>query len=249
MKFSKQIRFLFFLFVILVAFNYIMTHQEIYSDDLTNGNAYKTSLNKIKNSINSNKCSCRANEHIKITENLPDNDSIVFNILKNNISTLSYSILREDLLNSGISCSPFKAFRRGPNLKVISYSIFGTNRIYYRYLKSIIKGAKEIYPGWTIRVFHDENLSEREICDLECFKNEENGEIFDNIDFCNIHAMVYVKWSPSYLIKTFWRWLPIGDIFVDYILSRDTDSCLVERERDAVDAWLNSKKLFHLMRG
>jgi hypothetical protein len=244
-------RFLIFLCIMIIAYNNFFVRQEIDSDSLSSGNANKIDLNKIKQRIDSNKCSCRSNEQIKITENSVsgETDSINFDVQKNNFSKISYTISRHDFLNSGISCSPFKALRRGPNLKVISYSIFGTNRIYYRYLKSIIKGAKEIYPGWIIRVYHDENLGEKEICELECFKNEDTNKVYDNIDFCNINEIPYESWSPNFLIKTFWRWLPIGDMFVDFILSRDTDSCLIEREKDAVDVWLKSNKLFHLMRG
>jgi len=234
------------LFLLVVLFYYLLRRVIDFSNDLTNGNAYQISINKAIQSINLNKCSCRADEHITY---LQKNGNIYLNISKKNISILNYSIPRQDLINSGMSCSSFKTLRRGPNSKVISYSLFGKDRIYYRHLKSIIKGAKKIYPEWIIRVFHDGNLSEKEICDLECFKNEKSGEFFDNIDFCDIHDLAYKNWSPNGLIKTFWRWLPIGDIFVDYFLSRDTDSCLLERERDAVDSWLNSNKLFHIMRG
>ncbi len=46
-----------------------------------------------------------------------------------------------------------------------------------------------------------------------------------------------------------WRWFPIGDRFVDLWLSRDSDSMIYQREVDAVDAWLKSDKLVHIMRG
>ena len=46
-----------------------------------------------------------------------------------------------------------------------------------------------------------------------------------------------------------WRWFPIGDRFVDLWSSRDTDSMIHQREVDAVDAWLQSDKLVHIMRG
>jgi hypothetical protein len=45
-----------------------------------------------------------------------------------------------------------------------------------------------------------------------------------------------------------WRWLPVGDSFVDYFASRDLDSSLIQREKDSVDEWLGEKKLFHVMR-
>ncbi len=45
-----------------------------------------------------------------------------------------------------------------------------------------------------------------------------------------------------------WRWFPITDDFIDYYNSRDSDSTLIQRERDSVDAWLNSSNLFHIIR-
>ena len=46
-----------------------------------------------------------------------------------------------------------------------------------------------------------------------------------------------------------WRFLPAGDSFVDLFMSRDTDSLIHERERDAVNQWLESDKAAHMMRG
>lgn len=45
-----------------------------------------------------------------------------------------------------------------------------------------------------------------------------------------------------------WRWIPIGDDFVDYFASRDTDSELIQRERDSVNVWFKEKRPFHIMR-
>ena len=47
-----------------------------------------------------------------------------------------------------------------------------------------------------------------------------------------------------------WRWLPIGDGFVEAFSSRDTDSYLLQREVDSVNVWTKSSdKLGHIMRG
>jgi hypothetical protein len=34
--------------------------------------------------------------------------------------------------------------------------------------------------------------------------------------------------------KMSWRWLPIGDNFVDYFMSRDTDAWINDREYESV---------------
>ena len=45
-----------------------------------------------------------------------------------------------------------------------------------------------------------------------------------------------------------WRWLPIGDSFVDAFSSRDSDSFILQREVDSVKLWLKSDKVGHIMR-
>jgi len=46
----------------------------------------------------------------------------------------------------------------------------------------------------------------------------------------------------------FWRFLAAGDENVEVMISRDTDSRLWFREKQAVEEWLNSDKDFHIMR-
>jgi hypothetical protein len=46
----------------------------------------------------------------------------------------------------------------------------------------------------------------------------------------------------------FWRFYPASEDDVDVMISRDCDSRLNNRERDAVNEWLSSDKGFHIMR-
>ena len=46
----------------------------------------------------------------------------------------------------------------------------------------------------------------------------------------------------------FWRMYPIDDENVNFVIFRDVDSLLTEREKVAVDEWIESKKLFHRMK-
>ena len=45
-----------------------------------------------------------------------------------------------------------------------------------------------------------------------------------------------------------WRFEPIDNSNVSIMLSRDTDTRILLREKLAVDEWINSDKLFHIMR-
>ena len=112
-----------------------------------------------------------------------------------------------------------------------------------------------------MRVYHDSSIDPNLKCELECLKDE-NGNLLDNVDFCNIEQVPghqnpklnYNIGFESYWIATYmhpmkWRWFPISDPFVDAFMSRDTDSLILQREVDSVNAWLESDKVGHIMRG
>ena len=150
-----------------------------------------------------------------------------------------------------VTCDFFKILRRGRSQKVISLSLFGTKNIYYRHLKRISKLYSEFLPEWTIRIYFNKLKNESLICELECLKNE-NGKFIDNVDFCKVGEMPYglqKTWDASYINPTMWRFLPLGDNFVDFYISRDTDSCPSLRELHSMNEWLKSENLFHIMRG
>ena len=128
------------------------------------------------------------------------------------------------------------------------HSLFGKDEIYFKYIKDIVLRAKQLFPNWTVRFYHDgKSLNQANICKLECLKV--NNVLLDNVDFCDINNLNYEHLDMKKLIPTFWRWLPMHDEFVDVFVSRDADSCLIQREKDAMIEWLASNKLFHIMRG
>ena len=46
----------------------------------------------------------------------------------------------------------------------------------------------------------------------------------------------------------FWRFYPIENKDIDIFLSRDVDSRITEREMKFVNEWINSDKIFHIIR-
>lgn len=71
---------------------------------------------------------------------------------------------------------------------------------------------------------------------------------FDTIVRTKMNEKVVIQNEMGDFSGTFWRFIPISDEDVDVAISRDCDSRLSIRERLAVDEWLNSDKLFHIMR-
>lgn len=116
--------------------------------------------------------------------------------------------------------------------KIISFCLWGENP---RYTIGALKNAdlaKAIYPDWVCRYYIGKSTPNEiitELCDkdnTELFIMNESGD-----------------WSGM-----FWRFLPASDSDVSVMICRDTDSRLSEREKEAVDQWLDSDKGFHIMR-
>ncbi len=195
-------------------------------------------------------CECKKNN--KITLNyLSDNHYKIDLINKETKQILkTYFLYKND---QNLTCNKFSLLRRGINQKIVSLSLYGKDPFYSRKLINLTRLIKKYYPNWFIRIYHDDTILESIKCEIECQKDE-NNKLIDNSDFCDINKLpvsLFNKetfWSVS-IHKMMWRWLPIGDNFVDTFVSRDSDSLIIQREIDSVQVWLNSNKIGHIMRG
>jgi hypothetical protein len=114
--------------------------------------------------------------------------------------------------------------------KIISFSLWGDNP---KYTIGAIKNAELtpiIYPGWISRFYCGESVPTDIIKTLISLPNTE--VVMMDVDG---------DWTGM-----FWRFYACEDS--DIMLSRDTDSRLSNREKLAVDEWLESNKDFHIMR-
>ena len=197
-------------------------------------------------------CDCRARNKVFLKET-PDNYMVLASYGDNSLNKMNkYNVSKNIFESSIISCDLYNWFRRGPHQRVISYALYGNNRFYYKYVKSLIHRISEFYPGWIVRIHYDNTIDHSFKCEIECMKKENSEEYYDNVDFCNIDELPYnltATWNASYMHGMTWRWLPIGDSFIDFVNSRDTDAWIHQRELDSVNVWLNSNTLFHVMRG
>ena len=121
------------------------------------------------------------------------------------------------------------------NKKIISYCLFGigskrdSTRNYYDGIIVNYTLAKKLYPDWICRIYIDSNVPKDKVDELSNLKNLEFFIIETNIPFMCI------------------RFLPFDDTDVDIWISRDLDSLLSIREKQAVDEWLLSNKNMHIM--
>lgn len=137
-----------------------------------------------------------------------------------------------------------------PKQKVISYSMYFSNRTKYKWMDlRFQKGLQEnlillrkYYPSYSIRLYTNVNLTKNdEYCKILC----ENPELF----WCDIRHSPSIG-NQQIMYFRMWRFFALGDESVDHFLSRDIDSYITARESDAVTDWLqhHTGKSIHVMR-
>lgn len=126
-------------------------------------------------------------------------------------------------------------------VKVISFSLWGggcptqccSNDFYIGAIKNS-KLALEMYPNFECWFYvHKESVPQHIIDELNNFSNTKI--IYKTGDLNKIKPMT-------------WRFESIDNPDVEINLSRDTDTRILLREKLAVEEWIKSDKLFHIMR-
>lgn len=117
--------------------------------------------------------------------------------------------------------------------RVVSMSVWGNDQKYISgALKNVALAAKH-YPGWTLRFYHQADMS----ADIIKTLTDTGAEMRPKCFFTDPWFGLYWRFCPMY-----------DDPKIERFIVRDTDSPLSEREADAVAEWIESKKPFHIMR-
>lgn len=116
-------------------------------------------------------------------------------------------------------------------MKLISFSLYGIEKIYSCGAIENARLAREIFPGWTVVFFVGKSVPEQILTKL----TELGSEIF----------LVDEHESP---LAMFWRFRAAQIPGVSQIIFRDTDSRVSRREKVAVDEWSESGKALHIIR-
>ena len=220
--------FIFWTYLLLALFGYCL----FYEITKFKGN-FKIELKSI--------CECKKENYIEINELNAVSYSV--NIADTN---RSYVLNKKEFNASIFQCDLYNVFKRGKNQKIISYSLFGHNERYYSLIKQLSKLIKQMYPDWIIRIYYDDSIDRKIVCQMECET--------ENMDFCDINRLPMSSsfsstWNASYIYPSIWRYLVVSDSFVDVFMSRDLDSLIYQRELDSVNVWLNKTvKSGHIMR-
>jgi hypothetical protein len=116
--------------------------------------------------------------------------------------------------------------------KIISFSLWGNNP---KYTIGAIRNAElalSIYPEWKCLFFVGSDTDKEIVSKLKEFPNT-----------TVVHKEGDCDWTGM-----FWRFETSYNPEIDVSIFRDTDSRLNNREKYAVEDWLNSDKAFHIMR-
>lgn len=116
-------------------------------------------------------------------------------------------------------------------MKVVSFSLWGEDA---QYTIGAIRNAElmeEIYPSWTARFYVGTSTPDWVIAELQELKAE-----------------IVAKNEPGDWFGMLWRFEAAADPAVTAMISRDCDSRINYREKFAVEEWMRSDKVFHIMR-
>lgn len=118
--------------------------------------------------------------------------------------------------------------------KVITFSLWGNKPMYTIGAIKNAELAKEVYPDFECWFYvHQETVPKEIIEQLQTFNNTKI--IFKSGDLNSVKPRM-------------WRFEAIDESDVEIMISRDTDTRFTLREKLAVEEWLKSGKIFHIMR-
>ena len=120
-------------------------------------------------------------------------------------------------------------------MKVISFSLWGDKPTYTVGAVKNADLAATLFPDWTCVFYCFSSVPKEIIAELQSRKNV-------------IVRMIDGDYNSEDSRGMFHRFLPADEEGVEYMMSRDTDSRLSERERLAVEEWLASGVDLHVMR-
>ncbi|MGJ8684498.1 MAG: hypothetical protein ACSHWW_07740 [Nonlabens sp.] len=114
--------------------------------------------------------------------------------------------------------------------KIIAFSLYGHQEIYCNGALENVMIAKDLFPDWICRFYIDNTVPEECINSLKQLGSE-----------------IEIRTNNVGISGMFWRFEPLFETNT-IMLSRDADSRLSLREKEAVEEWLQSGKSFHIIR-
>jgi hypothetical protein len=115
---------------------------------------------------------------------------------------------------------------------VISYALFGEDPRYWGSVRGVVWAHHHLFPGWELRVYHDHCLPKL-------------GQLLLKYRRAGLVTLVNEGATPPFVKGSLWRFKPIWDPSVNYVLTRDIDSLPMVRDRLVSDEFLAVKLAAH----
>jgi len=128
--------------------------------------------------------------------------------------------------------------------KLITFSLWGDDPKYCEGALRNAELAEKVYPGWTCRFYVGQEPDSHNPHNL--IPDYRSTVLLKLLNMDNVEVVPIDE--PANWTGMFWRFYPASEDDVDVFISRDCDSRLSEREAAAVDEWLDSPRLIHVMR-
>ena len=120
-----------------------------------------------------------------------------------------------------------------PERNLIVFSLFGARPRYCESALKNVEAARELFPQWRCRFYVDDSVPPAVLARLK----EADAQV-----------VLVDEATRSAIPATMWRFLVMEDREVLRFQVRDADSLLSERDRAAIEAWLQSGCWYHHMR-
>ena len=116
-------------------------------------------------------------------------------------------------------------------MKIISYTVFGSEQWYRNGLIKNINIAQTLFPDWVVRVYISEKIDKKFISQVSKYKNVE----------------LIVKKENYPYEGLMWRMMPMQEGH-DAVIVRDCDTRLFKRDKNLVDDWMSNEYKYHICR-
>jgi hypothetical protein len=116
-------------------------------------------------------------------------------------------------------------------VNVFSFVIYGNEKKYTQGLLANIHLIQSKFPSWKIWIYYGSDV--------------DNSILSEYSNYTNISL---IPTNNTGYITKFYRYLPIDDNSVDICIIRDADSRVNDRDEFCINQFLNSEKLFHIIR-
>lgn len=107
------------------------------------------------------------------------------------------------------------ATSRGPHQNVVSYTFFGnTSSLYFQGIELTAKAVIQSYPGWTMRLYHNFNMSVKheadKICEIWCK--------YHHLDLCDVTDLPLPLGDQSHIFGIIWRFFVLGQYIQSFFV-------------------------------